>query len=74
MVIWKLSQKRRSKQLEHKGDGDWRKHYAGLVVDEINCERRPRKTCWGAVKKDMESVGLSHEEAQVQNWKKPELR
>ena len=51
-------------------DNDWVKHISGRLK-ELRQGGCPKKTWWGCVMNDMESLGLSQKDAQFRNgWKK----
>ena len=57
--------------VERKGDNDWVKRCITWEVEEIRQRGRPKKTWWDCVKNDVESLGLSQQDAQSRNkWRR----
>ena len=56
--------------VEHKDDADWLKQCMKIEFEGTRQRGRLRKTWWDCVKTDMESFGLSCEDAQDDNdWR-----
>ena len=56
--------------VEWKDDNDWVKRCVTWEVEGIRQRGCPKKTWWDCVKNDMESLGLSQEDAQSRNkWR-----
>ena len=51
--------------VERKDDADWLKRCMKMEFEGTRQRGRPRKTWWDCVKVDMESFGLSREDAQI---------
>ena len=57
--------------VERKDDNDWVKRCITREVEGIRPRGRPKKTWWDFVKNDLESLGLSQEDAQSRNkWRR----
>jgi len=57
--------------VERKDDNDWVRRCITWEVEGIRQRGRPKKTWWDCVKNDMESLGLSQNDAQSRNkWRR----
>ena len=54
--------------VERKDDADWLKRCMKMEFEGTRQRGRPRKTWWDCVKADMESFGLSREDAQDRDY------
>ena len=71
ILIIKKSRQRWFGYFECKDDIDWVKHCMMLEVGGISQRGCPKKTWWGCVKNDMESLGLSKTDTQFRSiWSK----
>ena len=70
-LIIKKSRLRWFGHVERKDDNDWVKRCITWEVQGIRLRGHPKKTWWDCVKNDMESLGLSHKDAQSRNkWRR----
>jgi len=70
-LMIKNSRLRWSGHVERKDDNDWVKRCITWEVQGIRLRGHPKKTWWDCVKNDMESLGLSHKDAQSRNkWRR----
>ena len=69
-LMMKKSRLRWFGHVEWKDDNDWVKRCVTWEVEGIRQRGRPKKSWWDCVKNDMESLGLSQEDAQSRNkWR-----
>ena len=66
-LMIKKSRLRWCGHVERKDDNDWVKHCIMWEVEGIRQRGCPKKTWWGCVKNDMESLGLSQKDSQFRN-------
>ena len=60
----KRNRLRRSGHAEHKDDADWPKQCMKMEFEGTRQRAQPRKTWWDCINRDMDSFGLSRDDAQ----------